>query len=64
MHFQISICICESQNICRNVDIYLSDFVKTWPLGFRLASGAALLQASAVSKQVGAWHLGRYSWIA
>ena len=30
----------------------MSDFVKTWPLGFRLAPGAAQLQASAVSKKV------------
>ena len=32
----------------------LFDFVKTWPLGFRLAPDAARLQASAVSKKVGA----------
>ena len=31
----------------------LSDFVKTWPLGFRLAPGAARLQASPVPKNVG-----------
>ena len=36
-----------------SVHIYLSDFVKTWPLGFRLAPGAARLQASPVSKKVG-----------
>ena len=35
------------------VYIYLSDFVKTWPLGFRLAPGAARLQASPVSKNIG-----------
>ena len=43
-------------------DIYicvvLCDFVKTWPLGFRLAPGAARLQASPVSKKVG----GLPSW--
>ena len=33
--------------------IYLSDFVKTWPLGFRLAPGVARLQASPVRKNVG-----------
>ena len=33
--------------------VFLSDFVKTWPLGFRLAPGAARLQASPVSKKVG-----------
>ena len=38
--------------------IYLSDFVKTWPLGFRLASGAARPQASPVPKNVG----GLTSW--
>ena len=32
---------------------YLSDFVKTWRLGFRLAPSAAQLQASVVSKKVG-----------
>ena len=39
--------------------IYLSDFVKTWPLGFRLAPGAARLQASPVPKNVG----GLTSWL-
>ena len=38
--------------------LYLSDFVKTWPLGFRLAPGAARLQASPVPKNVG----GLTSW--
>ena len=38
--------------------MYLFDFVKMWPLGFRLASDAARLQASAVSKKVG----GLTSW--
>ena len=33
--------------------VFLSDFVKTWPLGFRLAPGAARLQVSPVSKKVG-----------
>ena len=32
---------------------YMSDFVKKWPLGFRLAPVAAQLQANAVSKYVG-----------
>ena len=32
--------------------VYLSDFVKTWPLSFRLALGAARLQASPVPKNV------------
>ena len=45
-------CMCESQNIRRNVNTYLSDFVKTWLLGFRLATDASLLQASAVSKKL------------
>ena len=31
---------------------YLSDFVKTWPLGFRLTPGAARFQASLVPKNV------------
>ena len=39
--------------------LYLSDFVKTWPLGFRLAQGKARLQATAVSKNVG----GLPSWL-
>ena len=40
-------------NVCH------TDFVTTWPLqGFRLASGTARLQASAVSKKVG----GLLSW--
>ena len=38
--------------------IYLSDFVKTGPLGFRLALGAAWLQSSPVPKNVG----GLMSW--
>ena len=38
--------------------IYLSDFVETWPLGFRLKPGAARLQTSAVAKKV--WAL--LSW--
>ena len=38
--------------------IHLSDFVKTWPLGLRLAPGAARLQASLESKKVG----GLPSW--
>ena len=33
--------------------LFLSDFVKTWALGFRLAPGAAWIQASLVSKKVG-----------
>ena len=33
--------------------IYLFDFVKRWPLGFRLAPDAARLQASAVSIVLG-----------
>ena len=33
--------------------LYLSDFVKTWPLAFRLAQDKARLQATAVSKKVG-----------
>ena len=36
----------------------MSDFVKTWPLGFRQELGAAQLQASQMSKQVG----GLPSW--
>ena len=35
------------------VIIYLFDFVKRWPLGFRLAPDAARLQASAVSIVLG-----------
>ena len=31
--------------------LYLSDFVKTWPLGFCPAPGVARLQASAASKK-------------
>ena len=38
------------QPICAQ---YLSDFVKTWPLVFRLAPGAARLQASSVPKNIG-----------
>ena len=38
--------------------VNLSDLVQTWPLGFSLAPGAARLQASAVSKNVG----GLPSW--
>ena len=38
----------------------MSDFVKTWQLGFCLALGTAWLQASAVSKIVG----GLWSWSA
>ena len=30
----------------------MSDFVKTWPLGFRLASGEARIQTSPASKKV------------
>ena len=37
-----------------HIYICLFDFVKTWPLGFRLAPDAARLQASAVSKKAGA----------
>ena len=37
---------------------YLSDFVKTWPLGFSLVPGAARLQSWPVSKKVG----GLPSW--
>ena len=33
-------------------NIYLSYFVKTWPLGFRLAQGEALIQVSQASKKV------------
>ena len=32
-------------------NIYLSDFVKSWPLGFHLAPGTARLQASPLSKK-------------
>ena len=39
-------------------NIYLSDFVKTWPLGFRLAAGEARTQTSPASKKVG----GFASW--
>ena len=39
-------------------NIYLSDFVKTWSLGFRLEPGEARLQASPVPKNVG----GLTSW--
>ena len=38
--------------------IYLSDFVKTWPLGFRLVPDEAQVQASPASKIVG----GLASW--
>ena len=38
--------------------IYLPDFIKTWPLGFRLAPGKAQVQASPASKIVG----GLASW--
>ena len=38
---------------------YLSDFVKTWPLCFRLEPGAALLQGSPVPKNV--WGLPSWS---
>ena len=38
----------------------LSDFVKTWPPGFRLVPGAARIQASPVSKKIG----GLTSWSA
>ena len=37
---------------------YMSDFVKTWPMGFRLAPGTAWPQASPVCKKVG----GLTSW--
>ena len=48
-----------------SIYIYRSDFVKTWPLGFRLLPGASRLQTSALPKKVeGAWCLGRHSWIA
>ena len=40
------------------IHAYLSDFVKTWPLGFRLAPGEARVQASPASKIVG----GLASW--
>ena len=40
--------------------IYLSEFVKTWPVGFRLAPGAAPLRASALYKRLG----GLASWSA
>lgn len=33
--------------------IYFYDFVKPWPLGFRLALGTARFQAGALSKKVG-----------
>ena len=36
----------------------MSDFVKTWPLGFLLSPGTARLQASPVPKKVG----GLQSW--
>ena len=36
----------------------MSDFVKTWPLGFRLAPGEARLQARPVPNNVG----GLPSW--
>ena len=38
----------------------MSDFVKTWPLGYRLVLGIARLQASLVYKKVG----GLPSWSA
>ena len=41
-----------------NVYVYLSDFVKTWSLGFRLAPGEVQVQASPASKIVG----GLASW--
>lgn len=40
------------------IHIYLSDFIRTWPLGFCLASGAARIQVSPVSKKV----VGLTSW--
>ena len=50
---------------CIYIYIYLSDFVKTWPVGFRLGPGEARLQASPVRKNVGGGCcLGRYGWIA
>ena len=42
-----------------SLHVYLSAFVKTYPLGFHLASGAAWLQASVVPKNV--W--GLPSWL-
>ena len=42
-----------------SLHVYLSAFVKTYPLGFHLASGAARLQASVVPKNV--W--GLLSWL-
>ena len=39
--------------------INMSDFVKTWPLGFRLVLGVARLEASLVPKNVG--HLMSWS---
>ena len=34
-------------------NIYLSDFAKTWPLGFRMAPGEARIQVSQASENVG-----------
>ena len=54
----MSIYIFKFRDICANLRIFvemsicMSDFVKTWPLGFRLAPGAAQLLVSAVSKKV------------
>ena len=45
------LCNWKSANIY--IYIYLSAFGKTWPLGSRLAPGAAQLQASPVSEKVG-----------
>ena len=47
------LCVIGKVQIYTYIYIYLSDFVKTWPLGSRLAPGAAQLQASPVSEKVG-----------
>jgi len=43
--------------------INLSEFVKTWTLGLRLAPGAAQLQRTG-QKMLWAWRLGRHRRIA
>ena len=53
MHINIMIVFCALNN-----NVYLSDFVKTWSPGFRLAPGKAWVQASPASEIVG----GLASW--
>ena len=43
--------------------IHLSEFVKTWTLGFRLSPGAAQIQCTG-QKMWWAWRLGRHMRIA